>query len=266
MTVIWALLGWFSVFGYLIASALVLLRLWKPQRQPLPLIQQIAISAIICHLIYLLEGVLTNRLKLDMPETVALVLGLLVALGAFGQWRLRKVEAYLGILLPLSAILLAFGIFENPTELSPELRRDILVIHVTLLMFGYLMLLLSFGTSVTHLLTLSLLKRKRSLAVLDKFPPLEVTEQLTNKLVLLGFPLLVLGMVIGAFWARSIGRDAWSDPKVVFSVLTAGIFSVYLYARFVRKWKSPILFWLVVAGFVSLLVTFFAVRHTLATG
>lgn len=266
MTVIWALLGWFSVFGYLIASALVLLRLWKPQRQPLPLIQHIAVAAITCQLFYLLEGVLTNRLKLDAPETVALVLGLFVALGAFWQWRLRKVEAYLGILLPLSAILIAFGIFENPTELSPELRRDILVIHVTLMMFGYLMLLLSFGTSVTHLLTLSLLKRKRSLAVLDNFPPLEVTEQLTNKLVLLGFPSLVLGMVIGAFWARSIGRDAWSDPKVSFSILTVGIFSVYLYARFVRKWKSPTLFWLVVAGFVSLLVTFFAVRHTLATG
>jgi len=266
LTVALALLGWFSVFGYLLVAVLVLMRLWKPQRQPLPLLHFIALVTITCHLLYLVEGVLTNRLKLETPEAVAVVLGWLIAVGAFGQWQLRKIEAQLGILFPLSAILLAFGIFEQPTQLPTELRRDILVVHVALLMGGYLMLMFSFGTAVAHLLTLWLLKRKRSLALLDKFPPLEVTEQLTNKLVLIGFPLLVLGMVVGAFWARLMGRSAWDDPKVALSILTGGIFAVYLHARFVRKWEAPILHWLIVVGFISLLITFFAVRHTLATG
>ena len=247
-------------------AGLVLLRLWKPQRNPLPLLHFLSLITIACHLLYLVEGLLTARLRLDTPEAVAVILGWLIAVGAFGQWRLRKIEAQLGILFPLSAILLAFGIFEEPTRLPPELRRDILVVHVALMMAGYLMLMFSFGTAVVHLLTSWLLKRKRSLAILDKFPPLEVTERLTNKLVLIGFPLLVLGMVVGAFWAWLMGRSAWSDPKVLFSILTGGIFALYLHARFVRKWEAPVLHWLIVVGFISLLVTFFAVRHTLATG
>lgn len=266
LTVVLALLGWFSVLGYLLVAVLVLLRLWKPQRQPLPLLNYIALITITCHLLYLVEGVLTNRLRLDTPEAVALILGWLIAVGSFVQWWFRRIEAQLGILFPLSAILLAFGIFENPTQLPPELRRDILTLHLVLLMGGYLMLMFSFGTAVAYLLTSWLLKRKRSLAILDKFPPLELTEQLTNKLVLVGFPLLVLGMVVGAFWARLIGRSAWSDPKVALSILTGGIFAIYLHARFVRRWEAPILHWLIVVGFISLLVTFFAVRHTLATG
>lgn len=266
LTVVLAFLGWLSILGYLLVSVLALLRLWKPQRQPLPLLHYIAFIAVACNLLYLVEGAFTNRLKLDTPEAVAVVLGWLIAAGALGQWWLRKIEAQLGILFPLSAILLAFGIFEEPTQLPPELRRDVLIVHVALLMGGYLMLMFSFGTAVAHLLTLWLLKRKRSLALLEKFPPLEVTEQLTNKLVLIGFPLLVLGMVVGAFWARLMGQSAWGDPKVAFSILTGGIFALYLHARFVRKWEAHILHWLIVIGFISLLVTFFAVRHTLATG
>lgn len=266
LTVVLALLCWLSVIGYLLVTGLVLLRLWKLQRQPSPLLNFLSLIAIFSHLLYLVEGFLTGRLKLNTPEAVAVVLGWLIAVGAFGQWRLQKIEAQLGILFPLSAILLAFGIFEEPTQVPPELRHDILVVHVAFLMAGYLMLMFSFGAAVAHLITLWLLKRKRSLAILDKFPPLEVTEQLTNKLVLLGFPLLVLGMVVGALWAWLTGRSAWNDPKVVLSILTGGIFAVYLHARFVRKWEATILHWIIVIGFIFLLVTFFAVRHTLATG
>lgn len=266
MAVVLAFLGWLSILGYLLVAGLVLLRLWRPERQTFPMLNYLALTAIACHLLYIAEGILMGRLKLDTPEAVALVLGWLIALGAYGQWRLQKVEAQLGVLFPLSAILLAFGLFEKPTQLSPEIRRDVLVVHVALLMAGYLMLMFSFGASVAHLLTLWLLKRKRPLAFLDKFPPLQVTEQLTNKFVLIGFPLLVLGMVIGVFWARLMGRNPWDDPKVWFSVLTGGVFAAYLHARFVRRWEAPTLHWLILIGFVFLLVTFFAVRHTLATG
>ena len=203
-------------------------------------------------------------MKLDLPEAVTVALGVLGAAVAFLQFQRSKMEAPLGFLLPLAATLLAFGSFERPTLLPSELRRDILLIHVALLMGGSLMLMLAFGSTVTHLLTLWSLKHKRPLTLLEKLPPLEATEQLTSQLVLLGFPLLVLGMVIGIVWARAEGKSAWTDPKVLFSVLTGGVFNTYLHARFVRRWEAATLHWLVVVGFICLLVTFLAVRHTLA--
>ena len=264
LIVAWWLLGWLSILGYLTVAGMTLWRLWRPQGKLLSFLKPLLLTTIACHLLYLVEGVVTGWLKLDTPEAVAVILGWLIALTAMGQLQLRKMEAPLGFLLPLSAILLAFGSIEKPTLLPSELRRDILLVHLVLLMGGYLMLMLSFGSAVTHLLTLWSLKRKRTLALLEKLPPLETTERLTSQLVLLGFPLLVLGMVVGIVWARMEGKSAWTDPKVLFSILTGGVFAAYLHARFVRRWEAAALHWLVVVGFICLLVTFLAVRHTLA--
>jgi ABC-type uncharacterized transport system permease subunit len=264
LAVIWSLLGWLSILGYLVIAGVTLWRLWRPKKQISFSLRPLLVATIVCHFLYLAEGAVTGWLKLDTPEAVAVVLGILVAVVAFWQFQRSKMEAPLGFLLPLSAILLAFGSFERPTLLPSELRRDILLVHVALLMGGYLMLMLAFGSAVTHLLTLWSLKRKRPLALLEKLPPLEATEKLTSQLVLLGFPLLVLGMVVGVVWARMEGKSAWSDPKVLFSFLTGGVFAAYLHARFVRRWEAAALHWLVVAGFICLLVTFLAVRHTLA--
>ncbi len=264
LAAVWAFLGWLSILGYLVIALVTLWRLWRPRRHTLPFLKPLLIATIVCHLLYLAEGVLTGWLKLDTPEAVAVVLSVLVAAVAFWQFQQGKMEAPLGFLLPLSAILMAFGSFERPNLLPSELRRDILLVHVALLMGGYLMLMLAFGSAVTHLLTLWSLKRKRPLALLEKLPPLETTERLTSQLILLGFPLLVLGMVVGIVWARMEGKSAWTDPKVLFSILTGGFFAAYLHARFVRRWEAATLHWLVVAGFICLLVTFLAVRHTLA--
>lgn len=264
LTVAWTLLGWLSVLCYLVAAGFVLWALWKPRKSLPTLTQHFFLAAALCHLLYFGEGALTKWLKLDTPEAVSVVLGLLVSGASFVQWRRHGTEAYLGFLLPLSAILLAFGIIERPTQLSPELRRDILLIHVAFMMLGYLMLTLSFGSSVVHLLTLWALKRKRNLSVLDRLPPLETTEQLTGKLVLIGLPILALGMIIGIVWAKVEGRSALSDPKVFLSFITGGIFAAYLYARFIRRWEAPALHWLISVGFAFLLVTFLVVRHTLA--
>ncbi len=264
MTIAWTLLGWLSVLFYLVTAGFVLWTLWQPKKRLPPLTQPFFMAAIVSHLLYFAEGALTKWLKLDTPEAVAVVLGLLVSGASFIQWRRHGTEAYLGFLLPLSAILLAFGIVERPTQLSPELRRDILLIHVILMMLGYLMLTLSFGSSVVHLLTLWALKRKRNLAVLEKLPPLETTDQLTGKLVFFGLPIMTLGMIVGIVWARVEGRSAFYDPKVFLSFITGGIFAAYLYARFVRRWEAPALHWLISVGFAFLLVTFLVVRHTLA--
>jgi len=261
---IWTLLGWLSLLGYLVIASVTLWRLWRPQKHPLLFLKPLLIATIVCHLLYLTEGAVTGWLKLDTPEAVAVVLSVLVAAVAFWQFQQSKMEAPLGFLLPLSAILLAFGSFERPTLLPSELRRDIWLVHVALLMGGYLMLMLAFGSAVTHLLKLWSLKRKRPLALLEKLPPLEKTERLTSQLILLGFPLLVLGMVVGIVWARMEGKSEWNDPKVLFSILTGGVFAAYLHARFVRRWEAATLHWLVVVGFICLLVTFLAVPHTLA--
>ncbi|MFA0753289.1 MAG: hypothetical protein IMHGJWDQ_001060 [Candidatus Fervidibacter sp.] len=266
LQVVWTLFGWLALLVYLLIAGVVLYTLWHPKQKVVPPLLPLTVLALSCHLLYLTEGAITGWLRLDTPEAVAVVLGWFIGAGAFWLWRWRGMEAPLGFLLPLPALFLAFALIEKPTYLSPELRRDLLLLHVTLMMGGYLMLMLAFGASVVHLLTLWSLKSKRSLTILHRLPPLEVTERLTTRWVLIGLLLMTLGMLVGILWARWTGKVAWSDPKVLFSFLTGGIFAAYLHARFVRRWEAVALHWLIVVGFLCLLVTFLIVRHTLATG
>ncbi len=87
-------------------------------------------------------------------------------------------EVPAAFLLPLSAVLLTFSAVGEPPRLSPHLRRDLLLAHVGLLMAGYFALMLSFGAAVAHLLTLWSLKRKRSLAFLQKLPYISLTRKM----------------------------------------------------------------------------------------
>ncbi len=266
LQVVWTLAGWLAALGYFAAAGSVLTTLWQTRWRspvvPLP----VTAFAIVCHMLFLVEGIITGWLRLDTPETVAVALGWLIAVGAIGLWQIKRMEAPAAFLLPLAAVLVTFGTIGKPTVLSEPLRRDMLLMHVVLLMAGYLMLMLAFGAAVVHLLTLWSLKRKRSLALLQKLPPLEVTERLVSRWVLVGLPLLTLGMLVGVIWAKWEGRATWTDPKVFASVLTWVIFAAYLHARWVRRWEATALHWLIVFGFACLLVTFLVMRHTLAVG
>lgn len=264
MQFVWTLTGWLTALGYFTAAGSVLATLWQPRWRspvsPLP----IATIAFTCHTLFLAGGILTDWLRLDTPETVAAALGWLITFGAIGLLKIQRMEAPAAFLLPLAAVLVAFGAISKPTVLPEHLRRDMLLVHVVLLMAGYLMLMLAFGAAVAHLLTLWSLKRKRSLALLQKLPPLEVTERLVSRWVLIGLPLLTLGMLVGVIWAKWEERAAWTDPKVLASVLTWIIFAAYLHARWVRRWEAMALHWLIIVGFACLLLTFFIMRHTLA--
>ncbi len=264
LQVVWYLFGWLAIVVYLVVSGTVLLSLWRPKGLTTSSLSYLLLGALIAHLFYLAEGVITGWLRLDTPEAVAVVLGWLVAGSAFIKWRWGGMSAPSGFLLPLSAAFLVFALFEKPTYLPSELRRDMLLMHVALMVGGYLLLMLAFATALVHLLTRWSLKRKRSLSLLDRLPPLELTDRLTSQLVLVGFPLLTLGMLVGMVWARWEGRAAWSDPKVVASFLTWAIFGAYLHARFVRRWEAGALNWILIIGSLCLLVTFLVVRHTLA--
>ncbi|GBC98220.1 Cytochrome c biogenesis protein CcsA [bacterium HR17] len=264
MQVVWALFGWSAAVGYLLATAAVLLTLWQPRRRlpfnPL----SVCFVAAGCHGLFIAEGVVTGWLRLNTPEAVAAALSGLLVASALWLWQVRKMEVPAAFLLPLAAVLVTFSSVGKPMYLPAHLRRDMLLVHVSLLMAGYFALMLAFGAAIAHLLTLWSLKRKRPLSFLQKLPPLEATEHLASRWVLVGLPLLTLGMMVGVVWAKWEGRPAWTDPKVFASLLTWAIFAAYLHARWVKRWEAAALHWLIVIGFALLLVTFLTVQHTLA--
>ncbi len=264
MQFVWALFGWFAALSYFVSAGSVLLTLWRPHYR-LPFAPfSLCLFGAVCHALFIAEGIVTGWLRLNTPEAVAGLLSGLIVAGGLWQWKVQRMEVPAAFLLPLSAVLLTFSAIGEPVRLSPHLRRDLWLVHVGLSMAGYFALMLSFGAAVAHLLTLWSLKRKRSLAFLKKLPPLEATEHLASRWVLIGLPLLTLGMMVGVIWAKWEGRPIGADPKVLASLITWAIFAAYLHARWVKRWEAAALHWLIIIGFAVLLLTLLTVRHTLA--
>lgn len=72
-----------------------------------------------------------------------------------------------------------------------------------------------------------------------------------------GFPFLTAGLMMGALWAQESWANYWGwDSKEVSALLTWFIYLIYLHLRFVVGWRGPRAMKVLVAGAVSILITF----------
>ena len=67
--------------------------------------------------------------------------------------------------------------------------------------------------------------------------------------MLIGFPLLTLGVALGAYWAYSAWGRYWGwDPKETSALVTWLVYAGYLHARNLRGWKGQASYFDVVVG------------------
>ena len=65
-----------------------------------------------------------------------------------------------------------------------------------------------------------------------RFQIVQQSEMATYRIILLGFPLLTLGLVLGAVWGKLAWGDYWNwDPKELWSLATFVVYVAYLHVR-----------------------------------
>ncbi len=116
--------------------------------------------------------------------------------------------------------------------------------------------------------------RLGSTAVLDLAPPaappalspqrLTLAETLDNvsyRIIGLGFPLLTIGIIAGAVWANEAWGSYWSwDPKETWALITWLVFAAYLHARLTRGWQGRRPAILATVGFAVVWVCYLGVN------
>ena len=71
------------------------------------------------------------------------------------------------------------------------------------------------------------------------FPNLEKIDELGYKAVMVGFPLLAFGTILGAMWANYAWGGYWSwDPKETWALIVWLIYGAYIHARMNRGWEG----------------------------
>jgi cytochrome c-type biogenesis protein CcsB len=90
---------------------------------------------------------------------------------------------------------------------------------------------------------------------------LESLDNLSYRIIGLGFPLLTIGIIAGAVWANEAWGSYWSwDPKETWALITWFVFAAYLHARITKSWqgKNPAI--LASIGFVVVWICYLGVN------
>ncbi|MEH2039595.1 c-type cytochrome biogenesis protein CcsB [Nostoc sp.] len=100
------------------------------------------------------------------------------------------------------------------------------------------------GNSNTAVLNLVTTPESQAVAAAEPLSPqrLSLAETLDNisyRIIGLGFPLLTIGIIAGGVWANEAWGSYWSwDPKETWALITWLVFAAYLHARITRGWQG----------------------------
>jgi len=98
-----------------------------------------------------------------------------------------------------------------------------------------------------------------------RLPSAATLDRLAYRFISFGFPIWTFGVIGGAIWAQEAWGRYWGwDPKETWSFITWVIFAGYLHARATSGWKGRRAAVVALVGFVSLLVTYYAVNLWIA--
>jgi len=160
--------------------------------------------------------------------TVAFALGIVATYLAFEAWTHQRRVGVVALPIVVAMLLIASTFPSDIVPLVPALQNGpLLTIHVTVMMISYAVLTVAFCGAVIYL-TQGGEGRRRFAAL----PGPEAAADLAHKAVIIGFPLLGLGIALGAWWANSAWGRYWAwDPKETSALVTWLSIAAYFHAR-----------------------------------
>ncbi len=85
---------------------------------------------------------------------------------------------------------------------------------------------------------------------------------LIDNVIYIGFGLLMVGLLIGAVWAKEAWGHYWSwDPKETWAFITAAGYLLYIHLRLRENRIRRLTLWVVVFSFVLLMITWKGVNY-----
>jgi cytochrome c-type biogenesis protein CcsB len=97
------------------------------------------------------------------------------------------------------------------------------------------------------------------------FPDMKFLDELNYRSIMVGFPMLTLGIITGAAWANYAWGTYWSwDPKETWSLITWFIYAAFLHARITAGWRGKKAAVLAIIGFGAVVFTYIGVNYLLS--
>ena len=171
---------------------------------------------------------------------------------------------------PLAMFIVGFATLSLPdgmqkaAPLVPALKSNWLMMHVSIMMFSYSTLIIGSLLSIVFLIitrgeqiilkgssvgSINVSNDKMDIPVPienefkgilgKRLTLVESIDNLSYRVIGLGFPLLTIGIIAGAVWANEAWGSYWSwDPKETWALITWLVFACYLHARITKSWQG----------------------------
>ena len=137
---------------------------------------------------------------------------------------------------------------------------ELLLIHITAAILSYGAFSLSFVFSTLYLIQYHLLKQKKWGKRLWRIADLSKLEHFSYVLNMIGVPILMIGIILGARWAYiRMPFIPWYDPKVIGSIFVVVVYCIYIYLHIRKGMTGKSLSLCNVAAFLILLINFFLI-------
>lgn len=182
-----------------------------------------------------------------------------VLLFIIAAWKIPKLRPAGVIVIPLSFLMMAFGLFMSPEirRLPPSLRSIWLIIHVTFNKLAAGAIIIALGISVLYLLK----EKRQESDFYKKLPSLDALDAYSYKFVGFGFIFWSITIAAGAIWANEAWGRYWGwDPKETWSLITWFVYAFYLHAKFIRGWRGTKTSMIAVVGFIVTIFTYLGVN------
>lgn len=163
-------------------------------------------------------------------------------------------------ILPLAfiSLLSAAALPKEVPTLDPVLGT--VWLHVTLSILGTVGFAVAFVAGLMYLIQERLLKSKRFNVLYAKLPPLDFLDRLNQQSIVLGFPLLTLGIIVGAMSAEfASGSYLNWNPEQTWALVTWVFYFVVLTGRLTVGWRAKRAAYLTIIGFAGVVLTFIGV-------
>ncbi|HJW71707.1 MAG TPA: cytochrome c biogenesis protein CcsA [Geothrix sp.] len=194
----------------------------------------------------------------DLPASMSLFAWMLAGSYCVLLWRHR--EGSTGpFLIPLIIVFLMASLLlsnrtPGPILHDPKLSGALFAFHVTLAIFGYSALTLSFVLAQLYLIQNRQIHRRKMGILFSRLPALDVISSMHRTSVAIGVFALTVASVLGLVWAKQNWGTYW-DPKVAFTFLLIGLYLVTLFPRWIG-WGGKKVAFLSIAGFVLLMFSY----------
>lgn len=154
----------------------------------------------------------------------------------------------------LVSLISAAALPETAPTLQPVFKT--LWFHVTLSMLGAVGFTVAFIAGLMYLIQDRFLKSKQFNVLYSKLPALDFLDHLNQQSIVLGFPLLTLGIVTGAISADfARGSYVSWNPEQTWALVTWLFYFVVLLGRLTVGWRAKRAAYLTVIGFACVILT-----------